>query len=231
MRPALLAMDWRDAVFIHWPVDVASLRRLIPAGLEIDTYDGAGWVSIVAFRIAAARPCGLPPPMGLPAFGEINLRTYVSRPEKPGVWFFELDADSALAVAAGRRLVHLPYQRAKIAPAWSATGATYRSERFAAEAAFGGDVRVSAPGTLDRWLVERYCFYTVDPRGRIARGDVAHPPWLVRDARVSIERNALLGAYGLEALASEPLVHVSPGVAVRAWPLAVSPDGPADRAR
>jgi uncharacterized protein YqjF (DUF2071 family) len=222
-------MDWREVLFLHWPVAPEGLQASIPADLELDTYDGTAWVSIIAFGIAAARPYGFPALLGLPAFGEINLRTYVRGAAKDGVWFFSLDAASALAVAGGRRIAHLPYFNARIDARWTATECRYRSERhdhrsgaapFAASARFGGDVRIGAPGSLDAWLVERYCFYTVDPRGRTVRGDVRHPPWLLRDATAELAENGMLSAAGVTPQTAEPLVHVSPGVAARAWPLA-----------
>jgi uncharacterized protein YqjF (DUF2071 family) len=46
------------------------------------------------------------------AFPEINVRTYVTVGGKPGIFFFSLDADSRLAVAAARRVYRLPYFRA-----------------------------------------------------------------------------------------------------------------------
>jgi len=230
-RRPFLAMDWRDALFLHWPVAPDTLRASIPADLELDTYDGTAWVSIVAFRIATARPFGFPAALGLPAFGEINLRTYVRGAAKDGVWFFSLDAASAVAVAGGRWIVHLPYFNARIDASWTATECRYRAERrdrrsaaepFAASARFGGDVRVGAPGSLDAWLVERYCFYTVDPNGRTVRGDVRHPPWLLRDATAEVAEKGLLRAAGITPQTDYPLVHVSTGVSTHAWPL-VSP--------
>jgi uncharacterized protein YqjF (DUF2071 family) len=226
-RP-FLAMDWRDVLFLHWPVDARELRSRIPADLELDTYDGTAWVSVVAFRIAAARPYRLPAALALPAFGEINVRTYVRGATKDGVWFFSLDAASRLAVAGGRRIAHLPYFNARIDAKWTATACRYRSERrdhrsgaatFAATARFGGDVRIGAPGSLDAWLVERYCFYTVDPHGHTVRGDVRHAPWLLRDATAELAQNTLLSTAGITPQTDNPLVHISPGVTVQAWPL------------
>lgn len=229
-RP-FIAMDWRDVLFLHWPVNARELRPRIPADLELDTYDGTAWVSVVAFRIAAARPYGFPAATALPAFGEINVRTYVRGAAKDGLWFFSLDAASRLAVAGGRRVVHLPYYRARIDAKWTATECHYRSQRcdqrssaasFAASARFGGDVRVGAPGSLDAWLVERYCFYTVDPAGKTRRGDVRHAPWLLRDATAEVAEGGLLTAAGITPQTDNPLVHVSPGVSARAWTLTTS---------
>ena len=220
-------MDWRDALFLHWRVDADALRRVLPPNLELDTYDGAAWVSIVAFRITGARLRGMPPFAALPPFDEINVRTYVRDQEKGGVWFFSLDAANALAVLAARTGLHLPYIYARIDGSWRAGHCAYRSERtrdadtarFSAEVSFGGAARHAAAGTLEQWLAERYCFFTVDGRGRVMRGDVAHEPWPLQDATATISANGLLSAAGIVALDAEPVAHASPGVSTRAWPL------------
>ena len=220
-------MDWRDALFLHWRVDAAALRHVIPPNLELDMFDGAAWVSIVAFRITGARLRGMPPFTALPPFNEINVRTYVRDQEKGGVWFFSLDAANALAVWAARTGLHLPYIDARIDGSWQAGRCIYRSERtrdtdaarFSAEVSFGGTLRSAGAGTLGQWLAERYCFFTTDRRGRTLRGDVAHEPWPLYDATPAISENALLSAAGIVALDNAPLAHASPGVSTRAWPL------------
>jgi uncharacterized protein YqjF (DUF2071 family) len=227
VTPWLFAMDWVDALFLHWPIDPAQLRARIPPDLEIDTYDGTAWVSIVAFRIAGARMRGVPTRGAWRAFPEVNVRTYVRRREHAGVWFFSLDADSRAAVSAGRAIVHLPYTRASIAASFDTERASYRlvrgdrrapDARFGAEARFDAAPRLAVPGTPEHWLIERYAFFTT-ARGRTLRGDVEHAAWPLRDALATIEENSLLRAAGLTPSADAPLAHVSDGVATRAWPL------------
>jgi hypothetical protein len=220
-------MDWVDALFLHWPIDPSQLRARIPADLEVDTFAGEAWVSIVAFRIAGARLRGLSVRRAWRTFPEVNVRTYVHRGERAGVWFFSLDADSRLAVTAGRAIVHLPYVRASIASEFDDARASYRlvrhdrrapAARFRAEARYDGATRVATPGTLDHWLVERYAFFTA-ARGRTLRGDVEHAPWPLHDAVPTIAENSLLQAAGVTPFAGMPIAHTSRGVATRAWPL------------
>lgn len=59
-------------------------------------------MSDVAPRFVPAVP-------GLSAFPELNVRTYVVRDGKPGVWFFSLDAGNRLAVSIARTWFRLPY--------------------------------------------------------------------------------------------------------------------------
>src|ERR1051325_8047853 len=100
-RP-VMRQGWRHLAFVHWRVDAAAIAPLLPAGLEVDTFDGAAYVGIVPFTIPLTRAGPLGVPLA-PALHEINLRTYVHRAGRdPGVWFFSLDATSRLAVAGAR---------------------------------------------------------------------------------------------------------------------------------
>src|SRR3954467_3120958 len=108
----VMAQSWVDLLFCHWPVDEAQLRAHVPASLPLDRFDGRAWLSITPFEVQGTRPRGALPPPVLSRFPELNVRTYVVRDGKPGIWFFSLDAASALAVAAARGLYRLPYLRA-----------------------------------------------------------------------------------------------------------------------
>lgn len=93
--PWAMAMVWHDLLFAHWPLPAEVLRRALPRGLELDTYEGRAWLGVIPFRMGGVRPRGVPALPGLSAFPELNVRTYVRAGEKPGVWFFSLDAGTA----------------------------------------------------------------------------------------------------------------------------------------
>jgi uncharacterized protein YqjF (DUF2071 family) len=225
--PWLIAMDWRRALFLHWPVAAEPLRALIPRDLELDVLEGSAWIGIVAFEMAGTRARGVPPRFALRTFGEVNVRTYVTGGATPGIWFLSLDAANRAVVEAGRRGLHVPYLHARIASAWDDDGScAYRVERtdarapaarFDAGARFATGARIAAGGSLEHRLIERYSFYTANGRGRILRCDVRHPPWPLHDATVTIAENTLLAAAGVVPDAQvPPLVHASAGVATRA---------------
>ena len=110
-----MRMRWHDLLFMHWPVNVASLRRLIPAALDLDLWNGQAWLGVVPFRMSDVAPRGIPAMPWLSAFPELNVRTYVKTEDKPGVWFFSLDATNPVAVRVARSAFHLPYFDARIA--------------------------------------------------------------------------------------------------------------------
>ena len=76
-------MRWEDLLFMHWPVPADTLRPLIPAGLELDLYDGTAWLGVVPFRMRNTRLRFLPPLPSASSFPELNVRTYVTDGNKP----------------------------------------------------------------------------------------------------------------------------------------------------
>ena len=79
--PYIMHQIWDDLLFIHYRVDPALLRRLVPEQLELDLYGAAGeaYVAVVPFRMRGIRPRFLPAVPWLSAFAELNVRTYVRR--------------------------------------------------------------------------------------------------------------------------------------------------------
>jgi len=194
-RPWILAMGWQDLLFAHWRVPPEVLSRWIPDPLRLDTFEGEAWLGVVPFRMCGVRPRFAPPLPPVSAFPELNLRTYVTHGGHPGVWFFSLDAASRVAVRMARATFHLPYFDARMTcRPLAGDGIEYTSQRThrgvvgaRLEASYRprGPVFRSEPGSLEHWLTERYCLYSVDGRGRVFRGDVAHEPWPLQRAEAS----------------------------------------------
>lgn len=215
--PWIMAQSWHDLLFAHWPVDAEMLRPHIPAKLEIDTFEGRAWLGIVPFSMTGVRLRGTPVLPWLSAFAELNVRTYVTAQDKPGVWFFSLDAANSLAVFAARLWFHLPYfcahMKCREADGWI----EYQSERshasappaaFAARYRPNGDFFEAQEGTLAHFLTERYCLYSA-ASARIYRGEIHHPPWLLQQAEARLTRNSMAEAAGLTLPDESPLLHFS----------------------
>jgi hypothetical protein len=226
--PWIMTQTWHDLLFAHWRVPPARLQDVMPHAFQPDTFDGSAWVGIVPFHMSGVRLRGLPGFPGLSAFAEINLRTYVTVDGKPGVFFWSLDAASAVAVAAARLWYRLPYFRARIAVAPARDRIRYASRRthsrtaeatFVAEYGPAGAARPPQPGTIEHWLTERYCLYTLDRRQRVCRAEVHHLPWPLQPAAAEIERSTLAAAHGIVLPPEPPLVHFSKRQDVRVWPL------------
>jgi uncharacterized protein YqjF (DUF2071 family) len=174
---------------------------------------------------------GIPPFPWVSTFPELNVRTYVTDGGKQGVWFYSLDAGNPVVVAAARRGYHLPYYHSRMSLVKSGRWidyAIYRLHHGAAPAEFLGSYRPVGPvyhgeqGTLDYWLTERYCLYTVDDRGRLCRGEIDHDPWPLQPADAEIERNTMALPHGLHLPEVAPLLHFSRFQRAYVWPLEVA---------
>lgn len=213
---------WHELLFAHWPVEPRALAAWLPGGLELDTREGVAWLGVVPFRMSGVRLRALPAVPGTSAFPELNVRTYVVRDGKPGVWFLSLDAANLLAVELARRWFALPYFRAHFELAHGAQGLRYRCRRADArgapaelevEYAPAGFVRPAPPGSLEHWLVERYCLYAPARRGGLLRGEIHHRKWPLQPARARFEANS----YAPAALAGAPLLHYAERLEVVIW--------------
>ena len=225
--PWVMAQRWHDLLFAHWPVPATDVRALIPAGLEIDTFDGVAWLGVVPFRMSNVRLRGMPALPWLSLFPELNVRTYVVHEGKPGVWFFSLDAGNFVAVVIARQWFHLPYFHASMHIAERDAWAHYRSTRThrgAAPASLQAKyrpispVQIARPRTLEYFLTERYCLYTADARGRLIRGEIHHGPWPLQIAEAEFAENTMAGAVGIALPAGQPLLHFAKRQDVVVWP-------------
>jgi uncharacterized protein YqjF (DUF2071 family) len=214
---------WRDLLFLHQPVPVETLRRLVPRRLEIDTYDGTAWATLIPFAVFDSRPIGVPRRLAMD-FLEVNLRTYVRSPDgEAGIYFFSLEASSWLAVAGARLGYALPYFPAAMARQTDgdATRIDYRSRRRPPGSPAGLEVvwRVgpsagtAVPDSLDHFLIERYVLFSA--RGdHLYRARVRHKPYPLCAASLETLRESLFAPAGLPGLSAAPLLHHSPGVDV-----------------
>src|SRR4029453_3268066 len=125
--------NWLSLSFLHWRCNAQTLTMRLPPGLELDTFDGAGWVGLTPFLLTGLRPPFLPPLPWLSRFPETNLRTYVRGPAGPGIWFFSLDAASGAAVLGARLSYGLPYHWATMHVREARSRIEYTSDRKGAQ--------------------------------------------------------------------------------------------------
>jgi uncharacterized protein YqjF (DUF2071 family) len=221
-----MSMQWHDLLFMHWPIPVKAMRDYIPSGLAIDTFDGMAWIGVVPFRMAGVTPRAVPPLPGLSAFPELNVRTYVTIGDKPGVWFFSLDAGNPVAVEVARDFFQLRYYNARMRCDAEGAAIRYRSERrhrgalpatLTARYRPVGEAYRSQPGSLEHWLTERYCLYSANRRGVVWRGEIDHAAWPLQSAEAEIEEHTMTAQIGLATPAARPVLHFARRLDVIAW--------------
>ena len=216
-------MEWRDLFFASFPVDPAVVGSHIPGRLTVDTFEGDAYLSVVPFLIEDIRPRGLPGAVGL-STPELNLRTYVDLDGKRGIYFFNLDADDLLGVLGARVFNQLPYYHADMVYE-PGDPTVFRSRRrtpgarpltFAATYGPDGDPHQPDPGTVEHFIIERYCYFTEGQDDTIRYADIDHERWTLRPGTWSVSTNTIFAANGFAAPDSDPVLSYSDGLSVSA---------------
>ena len=223
VRLPVMTHRWGTLTFLHWRYDAADVQRLLPPGLEVETFDGSAWVGLVPFHMRVSLPPGAPAAPWAGRFCETNVRTYVrDRKGRSGIWFFSLDAERLGPVLGGRTTYQLLYFWSRMRMAVEGDRVAYSCSRRWPGAAAHSRVVIEhgeafEPGELtllDHFLTARWVLFG-GANGPHLFARAWHQPWPLRRASVLACEDGLVQAAGLPAPAGEPLVHYSPGVDVR----------------
>jgi uncharacterized protein YqjF (DUF2071 family) len=220
---------WHHLLFAHWPVDREALRAVVPQEIDLDSFAGEVWLGLVVFRLSGIKLRGLPEVKPLASFPEVNVRTYVRYQGQPGVYFMSLDADNPLAVGIARPWYGLNYYNAEVRYGRDEDGYYFKSRRIerglpearldVTYAPTAEPLAVTAEGMrLQKWLTERYCYYSVR-QGRVSRCDIEHQPWTLQAARASFRENSMAQSYDLQVDGVDALLHYSHFMEAHIWPL------------
>ena len=176
---------WRDLLFLHWEWDPAQIQATLPPGLYVDTCGEKAYVAVTPFFMNDVRASFLPEIPGASDFLELNVRTYVhDRNGVPGVWFYSLDCNLALAVVMAKVFYSLPYYTAEMEARVESGLCQYRchrkAEREGATFHYRKEPKTvgAPPGSLPFFLAERYLLYSYSAKtGKLYSARIHHAPW------------------------------------------------------
>ncbi len=207
--------EWNNAIFLHWQVELSELEKFVPKQLEIDTFEGKPWISVVAFTMEKIRPKNLPPFPPISNFDEINIRTYIKSGNKTGVYFLSIEGGKNVSCKIAKGMSELPYRYSKI----KRTTKKYESfnskftDRLKIEYEIGKEKKTKTD--LDNWLTERYALFQ-DTEHAINEFEIHHLEWPIneidlKDLEFDYPRFNTL-------IKNQPrCFHYSKGVQVLAW--------------
>ncbi len=219
----LMKQTWYDLLFMHWEIPVSHLLPFIPAGLECDTFQEKAYIGIVPFGMSNIRYRFLPPIPFTSAFLELNVRTYVKKNNIAGVLFLSLDAANPIAVEVARAFFYLPYFNAKMSLKKQGSKIYYSSTRkdkrgnpasLKIEYQPTSKIYHSIPNTLEHWLTERYCLYSINKKGILYRTDIHHIPWPLQEAKAKILENTMAQSHGIAIPNVSPILHFAEKIEV-----------------
>ncbi|MEO8053871.1 MAG: DUF2071 domain-containing protein [Acidobacteriota bacterium] len=189
---AFLTAEWRFLAMLNWGVERSVLAPYVPAGVELDDFNGTFYATVVGFLFESTRVLGLAVPFHTD-FEEVNLRFYVRRRTaggiRRGVVFVKELVPRRLIALVARRVYHEKYVAARMAHEID-----FRSDESPARVVYSwthageaGHVRVStapglvplAAGSIEEFLAEHYYGYVRQPDGTTREYAVEHPPWKI----------------------------------------------------
>ena len=210
-----LTADWRDLALVNYECDPEVLSPYVPAGTEIDLWEGRCYVSVVGLRFLKTKLLGVPIPFHRD-FPEVNLRFYVRREVEGeircGVVFIkEIVPRHAVTWVArtfyNENYVTLPMREELTADSyryeWRSKGTWYR---LSVET--HGDWNVPDLDSEASFVAEHYWGYAAQRDESTLEYEVEHPRWRMAKADEVEYECDVAGLYGeefVEALSREPV--------------------------
>jgi uncharacterized protein YqjF (DUF2071 family) len=220
--PPFLTAEWRDLAMLTFEIDPKVLSPLVPAGTELDDWQGRTFVSIVGFLFLDTRVFGAAIPLHRD-FEEVNLRFYVRRMATDGwrrgvVFMKEIVPRIAIAWTAralyGENYVAAPMaHRIELETAAAAGPRTvsyswwFRGRENRLELSARGNAGGVAEGSDVEFISEHYWGYSRRRGGRTTEYQVDHPRWQVwtaTAARLDCDVAALYGSQFVSFLKAPP---------------------------
>jgi uncharacterized protein YqjF (DUF2071 family) len=199
---------------LNYDIDAAVLAPLVPAGTELDKFDGRTMVSLVGFLFLKTRVLGVPVPFHRD-FEEVNLRFYVRREMDDGwrravVFVKELVPRRAIAAIArafyGENYLAVPMSHS-VEPGRVVYNWRFNGAENLIRMTVHGEPHATEIGSEAEFITEHYWGYSSRGRGRTTEYQVTHPRWRVWSADQSQFIGDVAGLYGKEfvaALGREP---------------------------
>lgn len=209
--------EWNNSVFLHFEIPYELLIDLIPNDLELDSFNGKYYVSLVAFTMNELYPKNLFPLGYISNFHEINIRTYVNKDNKSGVFFINIEAEKILSSFIAKILSKLPYTKSQIKRKLKNYKSLHNKKKLALDISYDIHDGQITKNDLDIWLLERYCLF-YEKKSDIFRYDIYHKPWSIQS--LDLISLKIKYSFGNVKLSSDNLIgyHYSKGVEVLSWP-------------
>jgi uncharacterized protein YqjF (DUF2071 family) len=214
-----LTAEWKHLAMLNYEIDQSVLAPFVPAGSELDLWNGKNLISVVGFLFAKTRVFGIPIPFHR-NFEEVNLRIYVRRRAEDGwrrgvVFVKEIVPRAAIALTA-RKLYNEPYITLPMAHRIEAECGTVKSAEYSwrfsgrqnsLKLTTRGDAQPLTEGSEAEFITEHYWGYNAQRDGSTLEYRVEHPRWRVydvADAKLDCDVAGLYGEQFRESLSRKP---------------------------
>jgi len=185
-----LEANWENLIMANYAVDPNILTPYLPKGVELDSFEGKFYVSLVGFMFNKTRLFKVPVPY-LGSFEEINLRFYVVRKQegkiKRGVVFINETVPYAPVAWMANYLYKEHYTAVKTKHNWELTDSLKRIDYSWKIGNKWNNIRVNAHnegttmniGSVEAFIFEHYFGYTRVNQNKTLEYRINHPSWKI----------------------------------------------------
>ena len=187
-----LKARWEEIVMVNYAIDASVLQPYLPYGVELDTYDGSCFVSLVGFKFAKSQIFGVDIPF-YGTFDEVNLRFYVKRMDgdelKRGVVFIGELVPYSIVSYLANKLYKEHYSVAKMTSSIVVQNEIKKldyhwqpaAEPYSIQASFHNEAKPIALNSAEEFIYEHYFGFTKVSDIETWQYRVNHPRWLTNE--------------------------------------------------
>lgn len=202
-----LEAKWENLIMANYAVDPTILIPYLPKGVELDSFEGKCYVSLVGFMFNKTKIFNVPIPY-LGSFEEINLRFYVVRKDgdtlKRGVVFINETVPYAAVAWMANYLYKEHYTAVKTKHDWELTDTSKKINYSWKKNKKWNTIQVNAQsksnsmknGSVEAFIFEHYFGYTRVNENKTLEYGINHPSWKINqviDYRINCDFEQMYG--------------------------------------
>jgi uncharacterized protein YqjF (DUF2071 family) len=203
-----LEAKWENLIMANYAVDPTILIPYLPKGVELDSFEGKCYVSLVGFMFNKTKIFNVPIPY-LGSFEEINLRFYVVRKDgdtlKRGVVFINETVPYAAVAWMANYLYKEHYTAVKTKHDWELTDTSKKINYSWKKNKKWNTIQVNAQsksnsmknGSIEAFIFEHYFGYTRVNENKTLEYGINHPSWKINqviDYRIDCDFEKMYGS-------------------------------------
>jgi len=182
-----LTAEWRKLIMANYEIDPGILKKYIPAGTELDTWNDKYYVSLVGFMFLKTKLGGITIPFHS-NFPEVNLRFYVryksGKDWKRGVVFINEFVPKPAITFVANHLYKERYVTCTMKHKWEIgkqliVGYYWKKNNKWNELEVTANSKLNEikQGSKEEFITEHYWGYSAVDKNKTGEYEVAHPRW------------------------------------------------------
>jgi uncharacterized protein YqjF (DUF2071 family) len=206
---SFLTARWEQLIVMNYSLEPNILEPFLPAGTELDLFEGKCYVSVVGFMVLDTKVMGLSIPVPK-NFEEVTLRFYVKRMDgddvKRGVVFVREIVPKPMITFVANTISKENYRTYKMGHGWQLKEnhrqiSYYWGDRDKRENAIKVTASLNSQairaGSLEEFILEHYWGYAHFNAQKTVEYEVKHPKWNhypVEDYSINVNFEKVYGA-------------------------------------